>query len=222
MSGERGRGDVSTADALVIASYDSRDDRIVHLLTDSPMGRVPALARRARRSPRQFGGHLQLLNRCEVELTLREGDELAVVRSAQSTHGFGVVKGDLTRLALASVMAEVVTHLVPPHYHEPGVFLLLLRALSRLDDPAHAPHEDLLALFELRSLQLGGTLPDVDEWPGLPEAGREVLVDWLADRWRPLPAAVRRQTIGFLEQAVMETSGRNLKARAFLDEMLAG
>lgn len=211
----------TVVDAVVLASYESRDDRIVHLLTDSPHGRVHALARRARRSPKLFAGNIEPITRCEVTFKLKADEELAVLQRATATTGFATIKGDLIRFAIASVMADVVLHLVPPHFHEPGVFLLLLRALSVLDDPARPPVEDVLGLFELRMLQLSGALPELDTWAGLPEEGRATLQDWMEDRWRPLDPDVRRPTLGFLEHAITELSGRPLKSRGFLDEMLA-
>ncbi|MGM0575497.1 MAG: DNA repair protein RecO [Myxococcota bacterium] len=212
-------GDRIQTDALVLRSADSGDDKVVHLLTPD-LGHVPVFARAARKSRRRFGAHADTLNHAIVSLTVRSSRSLARLDAATARETFRVVKGDLARFALASTMAEVVLHAVPEHGHEPGVFVLLLRALHRLNDPSRDPSEDLLLLFELRILQLSGTLPDPDEIPGLPESGRAVLHAWLADRWAPLPDEARPRVARVLEALLEEATGRTLRSRPFLDSMI--
>ncbi|MDP6943046.1 MAG: DNA repair protein RecO [Myxococcota bacterium] len=205
-------------DALVLTSADVRDDRIVHLLTRDH-GRQPLVARRARKSTRRFGGDLQPLTHIHATMTLRPEQDLGLLDSAVARATFPTLKGELERFAFASVMVDVVTHLIPPHGHEPGVFDLLLRALMHLDSAPEAD-EDVLALFELRMLRGLGILPTWDEVAGLPRDAVEVLEGWLASRWAPLPPNVQGHTLGALEALIQAVSGRPLKSRAVLDDLL--
>ncbi len=205
------------AEALVLTSADSRDDLIVGLLMDSGL-RLPVVARRARRSAKR-AGHLDPVTRAEVVVRER-GDGLATLEGATALEGFAIVKADLLRVALASAMAEVVTHVLAEHDGEPGLYPLLLRAWRVLDDPKRRPTEELLLLFELRALTLAGLMPEVADLPGLTDGAREALTEWEAGRWRALEAADRRRVATVLEALLTQQSGRPLRARAVLDPAL--
>ena len=204
--------------AIVMTSADVRDDRILHLLTPHH-GRLPVVAKRARKSSKRFGGHLQPMTLLAVNLTLHEGRELGRLDSAVERAVFPRLKGDLERFAYACVMIEVVTHLIPPHGHEPGVFGLTQRALEHLngaDDVA----EDILALFELRMLRGLGLLPGWQEMPKLPTEAIPVLEAWLDSRWEPMNAETLSPTVSALELLIQQTSGRPLKSRGVLVDLL--
>ena len=205
-------------EAIVLTSTDVRDDRIVHLLTESH-GRLPLVARRARKSARRFGGDLQPLTHIGATLTLRPTQDLGLLDGAVARHGFPRLKGDLERFGYACVMADVVTHLIVPHGHEPGVYALLLRALTHLDQAPEAD-EDVLALFELRMLRGLGVLPSWEALPGLPAAVIPTLEGWLLSEWSPLPRDLQRRTLTSLEGLIQGVSGRLLRSRAVLDELV--
>lgn len=209
------------SEAIVLRSAESRDDRIVTLLLPD-LGRIPAVAKHARRPSKRFGGHLDPLTRAEVRLALREDRPLAVLEEARGLEAFPRLRSDLLRFALGTTMVEVVLHLVADHGHEPGVYELVLRALRRLDDPEKEATEDLLLLFEVRMLALSGHLPEVPALPSLSGAARDVLAGWLAGRWAPLPEDDRAQVARILDALVEDASGRPLKSRSFLSGLLSG
>ena len=82
--------------------------------------------------------------------------------------------------------------IVPEHQHEPDLYALLLRAWRHLNDPAKPASEALLALFELRALQVSGFLPELADLPGLPPEAIPTLESWLGGRWEPLEAKLVR------------------------------
>lgn len=213
----------ATTEALVLSAVDSRDDVIVRLLSPE-LGLVPAVARHARRSKRrQLRAHLQPLTGVEVTVVTRAEQDLALVEGVMAREPFAVIKGDLARFALASTMVEVVLHLVPDHGHEPGLYELLVRALRHLERPVNRAQEELALLFEVRALTLAGALPELSALPGLSDATREVVAGWRAGRWRGLADAEERGRLTrVLDGLVEDQSGRPLKSRAFLSEMLRG
>lgn len=212
-------GRPETTEAIVLDSIVARDDRVVTLLTPEH-GRIAALARRATRSQRRFGGHIDPITRVEATLTLRPRGGMATFERASARDGYGVIKGDLPRLVLASSVVEVVLLLVPEHGQEPGVYPLLCRALDHLNQPSTDPTEDLLLLFELRMLRLAGVLPHMDDVDTLGDGPKETLAGWLRGQWTPLAHMVRPAVARFLEGLVEDAGGRPLKSRALLDEVL--
>lgn len=209
-----------TLHALVLASADSRDDRIVQLLTDASQ-RIPAVIRRARRQGSKIAGHVEPLTLAEVQLTVWPDRSLARVDGAWARASFPVVRGDLLRYALASTMTEVTLHLIAEYGGEPGAYELLLKAWQTLDDPERVPSEDLLLLYEVRMLSLAGVLPPPESLPGLAPSTQATLAGWLANRWQALTSPERRATARVLEALVQQASGRTLASRDFLNQTLA-
>ena len=78
----------------------------------------------------------------------------------------------------------------------------------------------MLALFELRMLRGLGVLPSWEALPGLPAAVIPTLEGWLLSEWSPLPRDLQRRTLTSLEGLIQGVSGRLLRSRAVLDELV--
>lgn len=209
------------AEAIVLSTADSRDDKIVRLLLESDEV-VPALVRFARRGIKKASraAKLQPLSVVHVSLRGKPADELATLEAVSAETPHAIVKADLVRLALASTMAEIVLQLVPDWGREEGVYALLSRALGRLGDAQAKASEALLALFELRMLDLGGVLPPLETIEELPASSRAGLEAWRQGRFVALPEREVRAICRVLERALLAASGRPLASRAFLEQML--
>lgn len=205
--------------ALVLASYDSKDDKIVQLFLEDA-GRLAAVARHARKSKRRFGAHIEPLTLSEVVVRTRPDWELGRLERASTVEGFPIVKSDILRMALAMTMGEVVLMVLPEHDHDPELYALTVKAWQHLNDPRANVTEDLLLLFELRTLQFTGFLPDLDEFTPIPAEAREVLKGWLSGRWQPLTPSQRRRVATVLEGLLADQAGRGLRSREFLNEAL--
>lgn|GEM_PF-1829803 len=219
--GGRSPGERREVEGLVLSCVDVDAHRIARLLTVE--GEVlPVIARHARRqSGRKTSGRLQPLTRVTAMVTQRPSDDLARISGVTVGEEFAVLKGDLKRFGLASTMAEVVLTTVPDFASEEGLFPLLLRAWRWLDLAQNPPVEEVLLLFELRALTLAGALPPIDELPGLGTRARSGLESWSAGQWGPLAPADVRAVANALEGLIYAASGRRLKSRSFLDEVLA-
>ena len=201
----------------MLSSQEARSDRVITLLTDEE-GRFPSFAKGAMASSRRFGAHVEPLTRSQVEVSLG-GSGMPRLLSASTVEAHATLKADLLRFSLASTVCEIVLHLVPEHGREAGVYPLLKRALWHLNTPSVEANEDHLLLFELKMLALGGLLPELGQLR-VDSAVQSVLQDWLSGTWRPLHRAGRAQLALQLETRIQEASGRTLKSRAFLDQML--
>ena len=206
-----------SVEALVLASQEARADRVITLLTEE-QGRFPSYAKGAMSSTRRFGAHVEPLTCAQVDLSVG-GSGMPRLISASTIESHATLKADLLRFSLASTMCEVVLHLVPEHGKEEGVYGLLRRALAHLNRPEIEPSEDHLLLFELKMLGLGGMLPELGQL-SVDEGVQAALRDWLSGTWRPLEREGRARLAYQLEGRIQDASGRALKSRAFLDQML--
>jgi recombinational DNA repair protein (RecF pathway) len=206
-----------SVEAIVLASHEARADRVITLLSDEH-GRFPAFAKGAMGSKRRFGAHVEPMTRSTVELSVG-GSGMARLLSASTVEAHAALKADLLRFALASTMCEVVLHLVVEHGREEGVYPLVKRALAHLNRPEIEVSEDLLLLFELKMLARSGVLGSLESLP-LGEEILAVILDWNEGQWRPLHKEGRRDLALYLETRIQETSGRALRSRHFLDQMI--
>ncbi len=106
-------------------------DRILHLYTPD-RGRVSAIAKGVRRARSRFGGRLEPFFRLRIELHEGRG-ELLTVTGAQTVDGHARLRGDARALDAAARACDAVGRLFETSEPHPGVFNLLCRKLSLLD-----------------------------------------------------------------------------------------
>src|SRR5580704_12912484 len=134
-------------------------DRILHLYTPA-RGRVGAIAKGVRRARSRFGGRLEPFFRLNIELHEGRG-ELLTVTGAQTIDGYSRLRGDAGALDAAARACDAVGRLFETSEPHPGVFNLLCRKLSLLDeDPAGANRASALA-FRLKLLVAAGLAPQL-------------------------------------------------------------
>jgi DNA repair protein RecO (recombination protein O) len=109
-------------------------DRILHLYTPH-RGRVGAIAKGVRRTRSRFGGRLEPFFRLHIELHEGRG-ELLTVTGAQTIDGHAYLRGDARALDAAARACDAVGRLFETSEPHPGVFNLLCRQLSLLDERA--------------------------------------------------------------------------------------
>src|ERR1700730_10120074 len=122
-------------DAVVLRSMRYGEaDRILHLYT-SDRGRVSAIARGVRRARSRFGGRLEPFFRLRIELHEGRG-ELLTVTGADTVDAHRRLRDDERALDAAARACDAVGRLFETSEPHPGVFNLLCRDLSLLDERA--------------------------------------------------------------------------------------
>jgi DNA repair protein RecO (recombination protein O) len=109
-------------------------DRILHLYTPH-RGRVSAIAKGVRRARSRFGGRLEPFFRLRIELHEGRG-ELLTVTGAQTVDGYARLRANGRALDAAARACDAVGRLFETSEPHPGVFNLLCRQLSLLDERA--------------------------------------------------------------------------------------
>jgi DNA repair protein RecO (recombination protein O) len=139
-------------------------DRILHLYTPG-RGRVSAIAKGVRRSRSRFGGRLEPFFRLRIELHEGRG-ELLTVTGAQTVEGHARLRGDARALDAAARACDAVGRLFETSEPHPGVFNLLCRKLSLLDEQAGGGEESSAGragalAFRLKLLLAAGLAPQL-------------------------------------------------------------
>ncbi|HEX4187615.1 MAG TPA: DNA repair protein RecO [Solirubrobacteraceae bacterium] len=157
-------GPVKTEAVVLRSMRYGEADRILQLYTHD-RGRVSAIAKGVRRTRSRFGGRLEPFFRLRIELHEGRG-ELLTVTGAQTVDGHARLRGDAGALDAAARACDAVGRLFETSEPHPGVYNLLCRKLSLLDERAGRPvdpstdRSGALA-FRLKLLLAAGLAPQL-------------------------------------------------------------
>lgn len=146
-------------EAIVLRTWElGEHDRLVTLYTREH-GKLPAVARGARRLRSRFGAALELFTWGDAVGFEHEGRPLVRLDQLDIRRSFRRLREDLERLGQGARMVEVLARLTPERDPQPACFALLLQGLRALETAA--PARVHLA-FALRLLDLLGHRPRLD------------------------------------------------------------
>lgn len=149
--------------AIILRTLPFEDrHRIVTALTEKH-GRVSALARNSIQS-RRFGGTLDLFAASQWTFSEKEGADLFQLIEAQIKRGFEGLRKDFDRMALASLLNELMLKVAPERQSCEELFKLHSNALAVLEDlPINQPHAELIILnaYLAKILQWSGHQPQL-------------------------------------------------------------
>jgi DNA repair protein RecO (recombination protein O) len=152
-------GQVKTEAVVLRSIRYGEADRILHLYTPN-RGRVGAIAKGVRRARSRFGGRLEPFFRVRIELHEGRG-ELLTVTGAQTLDGHRRLREHAPALDAAARACDAVGRLFETAEPHPGVFNLLCRKLTLLDErPGAATRSNALA-FRLKLLASAGLAPQL-------------------------------------------------------------
>jgi DNA repair protein RecO (recombination protein O) len=134
-------------------------DRILHLYTPH-RGRVSAIAKGVRRARSRFGGRLEPFFRLQIELHEGRG-ELLTVTGAQTVNGHASLRENAGALDAAARACDAVGRLFETSEPHPGVFNLLCRKLSLLDEQPSSATQAHALVFRLKLLLAAGLAPQL-------------------------------------------------------------
>ncbi|MGI5874143.1 MAG: DNA repair protein RecO [Bacillota bacterium] len=144
-----------SADAILLRAVSYGEGNRIFTCFGREEGKFSAVARGVRKPKSKLKGHLQLGNRCDLQLVRGRG--LPTIASAQAKETYPANRENADRYFYMSYFLELLNDFVPEDQPDPTLFDLLDGALKELSvtEPA------LLArFFELRLLALSGYAPD--------------------------------------------------------------
>jgi DNA repair protein RecO (recombination protein O) len=141
-------------EAIVLKRSDFGEaDRILTLFTPT-RGKIHAIAKGTRRPISKKAGHLELLNRGQLQMAL--GRNLDIVTQAEGRENFLQLRSELWHMTCGFYLAELVDRFVEDSTPHLDIYALLLEALRYLDADANA-------LQQQKAQNAGLTNEQVDE-----------------------------------------------------------
>lgn len=121
-------------------------------------GKISGVAKGAKKAISRLAGPTEVLTYGRYQLAT--GQNLDIITQAEAKESFPRIHGDLSRIAHASYIAEIVDKMVEEDQANPDIFDLMLSSLYLMDrpnDPARITH-----MFELQFMRLIGYEPTLD------------------------------------------------------------
>jgi len=185
-------------------------DRIVTFYTRD-LGKIRGVARGARRQKSRMGAALEPLMICELNLFERSGDALYRISQVDLLEPFVPFREELSLMAAAARMANVVAAVTPDGDPDPNLFETLEQGLHSLIG-SHDPSLTAL-LFQIRLLGLTGFRPQTDHCaacgkskvvlePQFSPASGGLVCATCAARQRYGCLPLSRGSVAFLQQAL--------------------
>jgi DNA repair protein RecO (recombination protein O) len=148
-------------EAIVIRQADfSETSRVVTFYTRE-FGKVPLVAKGAKRLKGPFESSLDLLSVCEIVFIRKSSDGLGILTEARLNQRFQNTGKELLRLYGGYYIAELLEGLNEEFDPHPDLYEATIHSMRRLDDAASAPRLAII-LFELALLREIGHLPNFE------------------------------------------------------------
>jgi DNA repair protein RecO (recombination protein O) len=139
-------------EAIVLKRTDIGEaDRILTLFTPNK-GKMRAVAKGTRRPISKKAGHLELLNRSQLQIAL--GRNLDIVTQAEGRENFLHLRSELWHMTCGFYLVELVDRFVEDSTLHPDIYALLLEVLRYLDADANALQQQRAQNAELASEQV--------------------------------------------------------------------
>src|SRR2546421_12314910 len=114
-------------EAIVLKRTDIGEaDRILTLFTPN-RGKMRAVAKGIRRPISKKAGHLELLNRSQLQVAL--GRNLDIITQAEGRENFLQLRSELWHMTCGFYLAELVDRFIEEHTQHPEVYNLMLEML---------------------------------------------------------------------------------------------
>jgi DNA repair protein RecO (recombination protein O) len=134
-------------------------DQIVTLYT-LDFGKIKGIAKGAKRSCKRFGNTLGIGSYIRATFFEKETSDLVRLSFCELVRPFAGLRGDITQLAWASYLIELVNEMTAERIRNKGLFRLLILFLSLID--RGILKEEIQRVFEVRLLSLLGYQPQLN------------------------------------------------------------
>lgn len=147
-------------EALVLNSHELGESDLLLTLYCRRIGRIPAIAKGARRSKKRFVNKLEIFSYLNIDITIRESTALAFLHQAELHTSFSHLRTSYPAYLAASVIQELLLAGIREGEHDDNLFRLSLWSLHNLRQPER--HRATITLFLLRYLDCLGYRPELE------------------------------------------------------------
>jgi DNA repair protein RecO (recombination protein O) len=151
---------IHKTEALVIKTFDFRETSLVAHFYTKDFGKINGLLKGIRGEPEKFASTLEPFSHNEIIFYKKRNTSLHLVTQCDLRDNFTSLRGYLEKIALASLMMELVDAVMPVEDPNEDIFNLTLESLKGM---VSYPYADKIAtIFKIKLLGLSGFKPHFD------------------------------------------------------------
>jgi len=151
---------IQYTEAIVLKRIPLGDTSLLVTVYSRVLGKVKLVARGAKRPKRGMASMLQPLSVITVSFNHRQNRDLQTLSKVEPGRMFRSIGEDLTKVAYASAVLELVNRLVLGEEEGETLFGLIIETLDAMDRLPFETSEALFWRFQLEFAEVYGTGPD--------------------------------------------------------------
>jgi DNA repair protein RecO (recombination protein O) len=146
--------------AIMLRRIDFGDYDLIGTFFTLERGKIPIIAKYAKKSTKRFSGLLELFSVLQVVYGTGRGKGLPYLQEAVLKYPFPQIRTDIKKTAYASYWAELIHEWVEEDNRQAPLFYLFQYVLERLNRGA-SPEKMLSILFQMKFLTMSGLCPNL-------------------------------------------------------------
>lgn len=151
---------IHKTEVLVLNKWDFRETSVVAHFFSRDFGKISGLLKGIRTEPAKFASTLEHFSHNEIIFYKKRNSALHLVSQCDIKNNFSLIRQDISRVAVASFMMELISAVMGEEDANPEVFDLAttcLRELEVNDNP-----EKIMTIFKIKMLAFSGFKPHLD------------------------------------------------------------
>ncbi|MFA4842310.1 MAG: DNA repair protein RecO [Candidatus Omnitrophota bacterium] len=147
-------------EAIVLNRHDFRETSLIANFYTRDFGKVSGLLKGIRQQPPKFASTCELFSHNEIIFYHKRNSGLHLVSACDLRENFNLIRQDISRVTLASMMMELVAAVMQLEDKNEEVFSLSINCLKELGINRYA--EKIATIFKIKFLSLSGFKPHFD------------------------------------------------------------
>jgi DNA repair protein RecO (recombination protein O) len=147
---------------VVLRTRKVRESSKIVVFFTKNYGKISAIAKGSLKPKSKFGASLELFTRSAIIFYRKENRDLHTLSHSEILNPYENLKGDVVKVAYASVAGEMVERLLAGDEVNQSMFELLNTALEQIDVAERGQLEVILSSYELKTLHLIGYGPELN------------------------------------------------------------
>jgi len=147
--------------AIILRRLDFGDYDVILTLFALERGKIPAIAKSAKKSTKRFGGILEIFSVLNVVCNSDKGGNLAILQEADLISSVEDIRTDFHKTAYASYWSEIVNAWAENYAKQERLYRLLYYVLEQINS-GNVSSEILSILFQIRFASIAGICPNLD------------------------------------------------------------
>lgn len=147
--------------AILLRRLDHGDYDLIVTFLSLAKGKMPVMAKNAKKSRKRFAGLLEPFTALELVCRPARGNGMPILQEASMDSPFAGIRSDVFKTLYASYWAELVNGWMEEWKPQPRIYRLLHNAFDSLDRDMAAP-EEISIIFQMCFVSLAGFTPKLD------------------------------------------------------------